>query len=101
MFNEAFSEFSFGFAITTEWIDRLGSGLVVPPEFPSLLREGQTGGGWDVFLKTPTLCMYLQFKLSEYMIKATAGSMPVITVLTIASGFETELATQGEHNTKC
>ena len=36
------------------------------PEFPSLIREGQVGGGYDVKLDFGTF-LFLQFKLSEFM----------------------------------
>jgi hypothetical protein len=36
------------------------------PEFPSLIREGQAGGGYDVRINFGTF-LFLQFKLSEFM----------------------------------
>ncbi len=59
------SEFSYGFALTTElvrWAD-----LSAAPVFPSLLEEGGPGGGFDLKLDRPGAPLYLQFKRSECM----------------------------------
>src|SRR5689334_10650781 len=67
-----FSEFSYGFAVTCEFVRDAARGIVDPPEFPSTRTEGQSGGGADVRLNTPALITYLQFKLSDYMYGPTA-----------------------------
>ena len=61
-----FTEFSYGFAVTHELILQNSGNVVAAPEFPSLIREGQAGGGYDVRLDFGTF-LFLQFKLSEYM----------------------------------
>lgn len=58
------SEFSFGFALTRELVDSLGS-LSAAPIFPSLLEEGRAGGGYDVKLEAPGIPLFIQFKRSE------------------------------------
>ena len=62
-----FSEFSYGFAVTAEFIADPAYRIIDPPEFPSTRREGQLGGGADVRLNTPGVLTYLQFKLSDFM----------------------------------
>jgi hypothetical protein len=61
-----FTEFSYGFAVTHELVLLNSGNVVAAPEFPSLIREGQAGGGYDVRLNLGTF-LFLQFKLSEYM----------------------------------
>jgi hypothetical protein len=61
-----FTEFSYGFAVTHEFILQNSGNVVAAPEFPSLIREGQAGGGYDVRLNFGTF-LFLQFKLSEFM----------------------------------
>jgi len=58
------SEFSYGFALTHEFVQALGT-LSAAPIFPSLVDEGATGGGYDVHLDKPGLPIYIQFKRSE------------------------------------
>jgi len=75
------SEFSYGFAITTELVRASGS-VTAAPVFPSLFEEGQIGGGWDVRLDRPGLPLFLQFKLCHQMIRrncreVTQGSFNV------------------------
>jgi hypothetical protein len=65
MENEEFSEFSYGFALTDELIHWHGTPLTAAPVFPSLQKEGQPGGGYDV--KLPGVPLFLQFKLSHRM----------------------------------
>lgn len=60
------SEFSYGFAVTTELLQALGP-VTVAPVFPSLRAEGKKGGGWDVRLDWPGLPLFLQFKLCDHM----------------------------------
>jgi hypothetical protein len=61
-----FTEFSYGFAVTHELVLLNAGNVFAAPEFPSLIREGQAGGGYDVRLSFGTF-LFLQFKLSEYM----------------------------------
>jgi hypothetical protein len=72
-----FTEFSYGFCLTREVIDSAGGGLISAPEFPSLVSEGQPGGGYDVRLDFGVFT-YLQFKLSEYMFGEQSGQSDVI-----------------------
>jgi hypothetical protein len=64
------SEFSYGFAITSELVQAPG-GVTAAPVFPSLLDEGQQGGGWDVRLDRPGVPLFLQFKLCDQMTRRT------------------------------
>lgn len=64
------SEFSYGFALTSELVDRYGLRPAGAPVFPSLLKEGQPGGGYDVHL--PVIALFLQFKLCNHMERGTA-----------------------------
>jgi hypothetical protein len=68
-----FSEFSYGFALTREICERWKGGLRAAPVFPSLIEEGRAGGGYDVRVKGPGFPLFLQFKISEYMTRASAG----------------------------
>lgn len=68
----AFSEFSYGFALTHEFcVARFGS-LAAAPVFPSLVEEGKSTVGFDVHLKQPGAPLFLQFKISQYMVRRTA-----------------------------
>src|SRR6476659_6247420 len=64
------SEFSYGFAVTSELVQAPG-GVVAAPVFPSLIEEGQQGGGWDVRLDRPGVPLFLQFKLCDQMTRGT------------------------------
>ena len=64
------SEFSYGFAVTTELLQALGP-VTVAPVFPSLHAEGKQGGGWDVRLDWPGFPLFLQFKLCDHMTRPT------------------------------
>lgn len=66
------SEFSYGYALTDELIHWHGTPLTAAPVFPSLYQEGQAGGGYDVMLQRPGLPLFLQFKLSDCMVKRNA-----------------------------
>jgi len=66
-----FSEFSYGYAVTEDIISSHGP-LMVAPIFPSLQSEGKEGG-YDVKLNLPRqLPLFLQFKLSDCMLRANA-----------------------------
>ena len=64
------SEFSYGFAITSELV-HIGEGVTAAPVFPSLIQEGHEGGGWDVRLDRPGVPLFLQFKLCDLMTRRT------------------------------
>ncbi len=64
------SEFSYGFAITSELVQDPGA-ITAAPVFPSLRAEGQKGGGWDVKLDRPSVPLFLQFKLCDRMNRRT------------------------------
>lgn len=66
------SEFSYGYALTDELIHWEGTALTAAPVFPSLYKEGQPGGGYDVMLQRPGLPLFLQFKLSDCMVRSNA-----------------------------
>jgi hypothetical protein len=68
-----FTEFSYGFAITHELVLQNSGSVFAAPEFPSLIREGQVGGGYDVRLDFGNW-LFLQFKLSEYMQGGALGT---------------------------
>lgn len=65
------SEFSYGFALTHELVQAMGT-LSAAPVFPSLIDEGAPGGGYDVKLEQPGLPLFIQFKRSE-CITLTSG----------------------------
>jgi hypothetical protein len=65
------SEFSYGFALTSELLKAPGMVVTAAPVFPSLIQEGQTGGGWDVQINTPGFPLFLQFKLCDCMTRRT------------------------------
>ena len=64
------SEFSYGFAMTSELVKALGI-VTAAPVFPSLRSEGDRGGGWDVKLDRPGVPLFLQFKLCDQMIRSS------------------------------
>lgn len=66
------SEFSYGYALTEELVRRSGLPLTAAPLFPSLLAEGRAGGGYDVHLPFVGFPLFLQFKLSDCMIRWSA-----------------------------
>ena len=76
------SEFSYGFAVTDELIHWHGLSITASPIFPSHYQEGQPGGGYDVRLPLMGLPLFLQFKLSDHMVRGNAreaqsGQLPV------------------------
>lgn len=64
---ETFSEFTYSFAVINELVVQGDPPIVSVPVFPSLLREGRAGGGYDVALNRPGRPLFLQFKLSRYV----------------------------------
>lgn len=65
------SEFSYGFAFTSELITTVGSHLLAAPEFPSLQQEGRSGGGYDVKINYGSP-LFLQFKLSHHLTRTNS-----------------------------
>ncbi|HMN50256.1 MAG TPA: hypothetical protein PKD67_14015 [Ignavibacteriaceae bacterium] len=63
------SEFSYGFALVDELIHWHGMQLSAVPIYPSLYEEGQSGIGYDVFLNTVGFPLFLQFKLSDCLLR--------------------------------
>ena len=61
------SEFSYGYALTSELIHWHDISITAAPVFPSNYSEGQSGGGYDLMLQQPGILLFLQFKLSHYM----------------------------------
>jgi len=62
------SEFSYGYALTEDIIRWAGTPLTAAPLFPSLIQEGQSGGGFDLNLNFKSGSpLFLQFKMSNYM----------------------------------
>ena len=64
------SEFSYGYALTETLVDALGGRLTAAPLFPSLRDEARLG--YDLKIATPGFVLFLQFKLSEGMVRASA-----------------------------
>jgi len=69
---DLFSEFSYGFALTNEIVALSNPPIVSAPVFPSLIREGGSGGGYDVALDRPGKPLFLQFKLSQWIQRRNA-----------------------------
>jgi hypothetical protein len=66
------SEFSYGYALTESMVATAPSGVSAAPLFPSLQEEGATGGGYDVQIPFVNAIIFLQFKLSDCMIRSSA-----------------------------
>jgi hypothetical protein len=66
------SEFSYGYALTEEFVHRSGLRITVAPLFPSLIDEGRAGGGYDVHLPFVGFPLFLQFKLTHCMVRSNA-----------------------------
>ncbi len=64
-----FSEFSYGFAFTHEYVNHT-LGLKAAPELPSLVREAEKG--YDLKLNYSGHPKFFQFKLAEYMTRSNA-----------------------------
>jgi hypothetical protein len=63
------SEFSYGYAVTEALVRRWRPNLDTAPVFPSLIEEG--GLGYDVNLVRRGVPYFLQFKLSDCMVRGT------------------------------
>lgn len=66
------SEFSYGFALTDSLVAATGRRIRAAPVFPSLIDEGRPGGGFDVHIPFDGYPLFLQFKLSHFMVRASA-----------------------------
>ncbi|MDP2935001.1 MAG: hypothetical protein Q8O86_00755 [Dehalococcoidia bacterium] len=66
------SEFSYGYSITDELAHKAGPSVTAAPVFPSLYREGQDGGGYDLRLDLDGIPLFVQFKLADCMVRNTA-----------------------------
>src|ERR1700690_2714236 len=60
-----FSEFSFGYALTDNLVNKVLTGSKGVPVFPSLQEEGKQGGGYDVKIPLRSAPLFLQFKLPQ------------------------------------
>jgi hypothetical protein len=73
------SEFSYGYALTSELIALFSLKPVGAPEFATQSAEGKKGGGWDV--KLPGVPVYLQFKRAARMVRRSAQEAGVFKSL--------------------
>jgi hypothetical protein len=64
------SEFSYGFALVDELIHWQGMPITAVPVYPSLNQEGNLG--YDVAMDRGGIPLFLQFKLSDYMVRRSA-----------------------------
>jgi hypothetical protein len=64
------SDFSYGYAVTEALVKRWRPTLDTAPVFPSLIDQG--GLGYDVSLVRQGIPYFLQFKLTECMVRRTA-----------------------------
>lgn len=67
------SEFSYGYALTENIVTNPALKITAAPVFPSLISEGQPGGGYDVSISSGGLLLFLQFKLSDCLIRYNAN----------------------------
>ena len=65
------TESSYAWALVNDLVNNSGYRLTAAPEFPNLRDEG-TKKGYDVKLEVGAIPLFLQFKLSEFMIGQTA-----------------------------
>jgi hypothetical protein len=71
-----FSEYSYGYVVTEEIVTANKATLVAAPLFPSLFKEGKTGGGYDVKIPMKGTPVFLQFKLSDRLERKNAKEYP-------------------------
>ena len=69
-----FSEFSYGFAFTHEYVNR-SPRLETAPDLPSLIREAELG--YDLKLGYPGHSKFFQFKLSAYLDRRNTIHWPI------------------------
>lgn len=74
-----FSEFSFGYALTDSLVYSLKSHLGKAPVFPSLIKEGKSGGGYDLELPLVPFPLFLQFKIQQVMRNKSSLQPPAYT----------------------
>jgi len=72
------SEFSFGYAFVEHIARTPGLPFAASPVFPSLIREGELG--YDVELISEGVPLFLQFKLSDCLVKRNAKEEPNLGV---------------------
>jgi hypothetical protein len=77
MSSDPFSEFSYGYAAVRE-IERMENAIEAP-EFPSLYKEGQEGGGYDVRINFG-IPLFIQFKLVEQLVRKSAKHYKLLGV---------------------
>lgn len=65
------SEFSYGYAFVEHLARNAGLTLTAAPNLPSLIREGELG--YDVELRVSGIPLFLQFKLSDRLVRHTAA----------------------------
>lgn len=70
------SEFSYGYALTSELLNHYKLKTSGAPLFPSLIEEGKVG--YDLKIATPGVPLFLQFKLSHLMVRGTAAGSHLI-----------------------
>lgn len=70
--NPDISEFSYGYALTETLIGAASSAIRAAPIFPSLIQEGNAGGGYDVQIPFAGFPLFLQFKLAHHMVRDSA-----------------------------
>lgn len=68
-----YSEFSFGYAFTENLVRSSVSGPASAPEFPNLVDEGSCG--YDVKIDRGGAPLFLQYKLPERMVRASAAEI--------------------------
>ncbi len=73
------SEFSYAYALVEDLIVWQKTSLTAAPIFPSLIKEGRSGGGYDVRLDRPSIPLFLQFRLSDYMTGPKAEGFKICT----------------------
>lgn len=62
--------------------------LLTAPTFPSTVAEGKKGGGYDLKLSWPGMCIFLQFKLSHCMSNKSAKEFKSGTFSPVVSGIK-------------
>lgn len=72
------SEFSYGYALTSEIVQSCGATMLGAPIFPSLIEEGSLG--YDLSLPIAGNPLFLQFKLSDWMVLDSAKGADKVAV---------------------
>lgn len=73
------SEFSFGFAFTTELTVRYPITLTGAPRFPTQVEEGKKGG-YDVEIPRFGMPFFIQFKRTEKMVRSSAWPSQIVGI---------------------